>query len=353
MRTTKSAVAVGVVVLMLASGMSFAGTIYSWDGGTSGGGIAWNEIHSCEYAMNIFPTRPSNNVIHQLQVAWGNLLPDSPVVVGLYAIATMPDPTKELPNQLNLSGTLLASVSTTVPSGQANGAGLTFDGNWSSGWLDSGNNLVTITNPVWSSYNINPTTVSTPYFGVYVGSNTCGLPDPQTGLTQTVALLDWKPNCDPKLGDILPPAGGTDVPGALISCINSSGFNPDKSSTLQTDWSSLVRPDWVGNYGWAGYVNNPFLIRADGVPMGDATLDGTVGIDDFSVLLAHWGSSSTNWSDGNFIGAGNIGIDDFSILLSQWGAGSGSDFASMQAPEPATLSLLALGGLALLRRSRR
>ena len=56
---------------------------------------------------------------------------------------------------------------------------------------------------------------------------------------------------------------------------------------------------------------------------GDITLDGQVGVDDFSVLLAHWGSSSTSWTDGNFLGAGNVGIDDFSILLSNWGWNSG------------------------------
>ena len=86
---------------------------------------------------------------------------------------------------------------------------------------------------------------------------------------------------------------------------------------------------------------------------GDATLDGKVGIDDFSVLLAHWGSTSAGWAEGDFTGDGVVGIDDFSVLLSNWGWTASSQSMAMQTPEPATLSLLALGGLALLRRSRR
>jgi hypothetical protein len=84
---------------------------------------------------------------------------------------------------------------------------------------------------------------------------------------------------------------------------------------------------------------------------GDATLDGRVNIDDFSVLLAHWGSSA-GWAGGDFTGDGYVNIDDFSVLLANWGWSSGSDFSSMQTPEPTTLAFLALGGLTLLRRRR-
>ena len=43
---------------------------------------------------------------------------------------------------------------------------------------------------------------------------------------------------------------------------------------------------------------------------------------------------------------------DFQVLLDYWNPG-GWNFATAQTPEPASLSLLALGALALLRRKRK
>jgi hypothetical protein len=56
-----------------------------------------------------------------------------------------------------------------------------------------------------------------------------------------------------------------------------------------------------------------------GTNYGDANLDGQVNIDDFSVLLSHWGMTGAGWAEGDFDGNGCVTIDDFSLLLQNWG----------------------------------
>jgi hypothetical protein len=60
----------------------------------------------------------------------------------------------------------------------------------------------------------------------------------------------------------------------------------------------------------------------------------------------------------DFDNDGDVDIDDFQILNAQWGydgAGGGGapEMPGSETPEPATMSLLALGGLLILRRRRK
>ena len=83
---------------------------------------------------------------------------------------------------------------------------------------------------------------------------------------------------------------------------------------------------------------------------GDANIDGYVDDWDLAWLLSYWtgplGTGGT-WQTGDFDGDGSVSQDDLAILLANW---TGSPPAGATIPEPATLALLALGGLAVLRR---
>ena len=79
--------------------------------------------------------------------------------------------------------------------------------------------------------------------------------------------------------------------------------------------------------------------------LGDANLDGLVSADDFASVQSHFGDSGV--AGGGLLGDANhdglVSADDFASVQSNFGA---------SLPEPATLGLLLMGALPLLRRRR-
>jgi hypothetical protein len=87
---------------------------------------------------------------------------------------------------------------------------------------------------------------------------------------------------------------------------------------------------------------------------GDANNDGGVNVGDLGILAANWQQVTIlgkSWDQGDFTGDDIVNVGDLGVLAANWGW-TGSP-AGPKAPEPASLALLALGGLAMLRRRRR
>ena len=86
---------------------------------------------------------------------------------------------------------------------------------------------------------------------------------------------------------------------------------------------------------------------------GDVSGDNWVGGDDLTIILEHWDQSDVTRGQGDLNGDNFVGGDDYTEVLTYWGAGIPPQSVTTAIPEPTTLVLLLLGGLAaLIRRSR-
>ena len=86
---------------------------------------------------------------------------------------------------------------------------------------------------------------------------------------------------------------------------------------------------------------------------GDASLDGRVSLIDLDILGKHYRQAGDwGWRDADFSGDGMVTLTDLDILGRNYGTDISSEPASQAIPEPATLGLLVIGGLVLVRRRR-
>lgn len=95
---------------------------------------------------------------------------------------------------------------------------------------------------------------------------------------------------------------------------------------------------------WGEYIPGPL--------MGDVNLNGFVDDDDLSILLAHWNQCGVGWTEGDLSGDGCVNDDDLSAIRipEPWPNGDPPVPPIPRVPEPATLVMLGVGGLVLVRR---
>jgi T5SS/PEP-CTERM-associated repeat protein len=108
------------------------------------------------------------------------------------------------------------------------------------------------------------------------------------------------------------------------------------------------------------YDDTAGLVNVTAAFLGDANLDGEVSLLDLDVLGQNYGDEGT-WAQGDFNGDGEVSLIDLDILGQNYGLGSGPSagqlsradmfaYIGQPVPEPSSLALLCLGGLALARR---
>ncbi len=117
--------------------------------------------------------------------------------------------------------------------------------------------------------------------------------------------------------------------GSLAAVIDYSGV---------TGWPV----SWIGQDDGAGKIYIAF-----GPKPGDADGNGIVDAADYIWMKLHFGDATANGTNGDFNGNGTVDWSDLQMLMTAMAAAP-----PVQTPEPATLGLLALGALAVLRRRR-
>ena len=85
---------------------------------------------------------------------------------------------------------------------------------------------------------------------------------------------------------------------------------------------------------------------------GDLSGDGDVDIEDVGLFEAQFGSQAPGTYTADFDEDGDVDLDDFKIMRDYWGAVAAAP-AGAATPEPATMTLLAIGGLMVFRGRRR
>ncbi len=98
------------------------------------------------------------------------------------------------------------------------------------------------------------------------------------------------------------------------------------------------------------FFNNLSIITdATIILPGDLNGDGFVGLDDLDIILIHWNQNVTpgDLLLGDVTGDGYVGLSDLDEVLNNWNTGTPP---TSVVPEPETVALLTLGGLAMMKR---
>jgi hypothetical protein len=128
---------------------------------------------------------------------------------------------------------------------------------------------------------------------------------------------------------------------------NFATFTSNIANGLDPNWND---PNTTAPRAFTGdWTAEDYIVTFRGFTGGDATQDGNVSLGDIGIVAGNWNKNSQTWAQGDFTGDGVVGLGDIGILAGNWGW---TRPGGAPVPEPGTMALLALGGVALIRRRR-
>ena len=141
----------------------------------------------------------------------------------------------------------------------------------------------------------------------------------------------------------------------IVDSIFSNGITGSFSNVADGD--RLTTTDgsgsWLVQYG-PSHANADVVItdyQPTPVLSGDLDGDGFVGINDLNIVLGAWNQAVPPGDPlADPSGDGFVGIDDLNTVLGNWNAGTPPPDVLGNVPEPGSLVVLGVGGVAILRR---
>ncbi len=172
----------------------------------------------------------------------------------------------------------------------------------------------------------------------------------QEELETTYNLTDYHIDIDVFMADLHSPGSYWIQVMTLDGGVAQIGTLPQ--GQYDVDVSMWMYPCWGGSD--AALIGSGHTTFEVIIPVGDANHDGIVSADDYGSVQLHFGETGDPGilGDANFDGV--VSADDYGAV----GVGAGNcNFGCVYlvppVPEPTTLGLLLVGGLAMLRRRRR